>query len=61
ILTALSTEQLSLALGRSNVVHAALIQGGMTRRVLGEAERVQRYRSGSCASMGTLSAQSSEV
>jgi predicted RNA-binding protein YlxR (DUF448 family) len=61
ILTALSTEQLSLALGRSNVVHAALIQGGMTRRVLGEAERLQRYRSGSCASMGTLSAQSSEV
>jgi hypothetical protein len=61
ILTALTTEQLSLALGRSNVVHAALIQGGMTRRVLGEAERLERYRSGSCASMGTLSIQSSEV
>jgi uncharacterized protein len=61
LLSSLSTEQLSLALGRSNVVHAALIQGGMTQRVVSEAERLERYRSGSCASKGPLSAQSSEV
>lgn len=61
ILSLLTTEQLSLALGRSNVVHAALILGGMTQRVLSEAERLERYRSGSCASKGTMNAQSSEV
>lgn len=46
----LTIEQLSLAMGRSNVVHAALIQGGATRRFLKEAERLQRYRSGLGAS-----------
>ena len=50
IVTTLSTEELSLAMGRSNVVHAALIQGGATDRLLGEAERLTRYRSGSVAS-----------
>lgn len=50
ILTSLSTEQLSLAIGRSNVVHAALIPGGATQRFLSEAERFERYRSGSCSS-----------
>jgi hypothetical protein len=50
IVTTLSTEELSLAMGRSNVVHAALIQGGATDRLLGEAERLARYRSGSVAS-----------
>lgn len=52
VITSLSTEQLSLSIGRSNVVHAALIQGGLTQRFLGEAERLQRYRSGSCAFQG---------
>jgi predicted RNA-binding protein YlxR (DUF448 family) len=42
----LTIEQLSLAIGRSNVVHAALKQGGATNRLLREAERLQRYRSG---------------
>jgi predicted RNA-binding protein YlxR (DUF448 family) len=46
----LTIEQLSLAIGRSNVVHAALKQGGATNRLLREAERLQRYRSG----MGSL-------
>ena len=46
----LTIEQLSLAMGRSNVVHAALIQGGATRRFLKEAERLQRYRSSLSAS-----------
>jgi predicted RNA-binding protein YlxR (DUF448 family) len=45
----LSIDQLSLAIGRSNVVHAGLKQGGATNRFLREAERLRRYRSG----MGT--------
>lgn len=46
----LTIEQLSLAIGRSNVVHAGLIQGGATNRFLSEAERLERYRRGSSAS-----------
>jgi len=50
IVTGLSIEQLSLAMGRSNVVHAALKPGGATERFLSETERMERYRSGSNAS-----------
>jgi uncharacterized protein len=46
----LTIEELSLAIGRSNVVHAGLIQGGATKRLLSEAERLRRYRSGLSAS-----------
>jgi predicted RNA-binding protein YlxR (DUF448 family) len=46
----LTIEQLSLAIGRSNVVHAGLIQGGATTRFLSQAERLRRYRSGLSAS-----------
>jgi len=46
----LTIEQLSLAMGRSNVVHAGLIQGGATKRFLSQAERLRRYRSGISAS-----------
>lgn len=49
MLTSLSTAQLSLAMGRSNVVHAALIQGGAAERFMEQAERLQRYRSGAVA------------
>jgi hypothetical protein len=61
IVTSLSTAHLSLAMGRSNVVHAALIQGGATERFLREAERLERYRSGLCASGSVSSAKSTEV
>lgn len=61
LVTSLSTEQLSLAMGRSNVVHAALIQGGAAARFLEEAERLSRYRSGSAASGGPENAQDLEV
>lgn len=44
IVTLFTVEQLSLAIGRSNVVHAALTQGGATEKFLSEAGRVQRYR-----------------
>jgi predicted RNA-binding protein YlxR (DUF448 family) len=46
----LTIEELSLAMGRSNVVHAGLIQGGATKRFLSEAGRLRRYRSGLSAS-----------
>lgn len=42
----LTIDQLSLAIGRSNVVHAGLKQGGATQRFLRGAERLRRYRSG---------------
>ncbi len=50
ILTLLTIEQISLAMGRSNVVHAGLTQAGATDRVSSEAERVMRYRAGFAAS-----------
>ncbi len=60
IVTSLTIEQLSLAMGRTNVVHAALKQGGATDRFLSEAERLARYRFGSNAS-GRFSPSRSEV
>jgi predicted RNA-binding protein YlxR (DUF448 family) len=38
--------QLDLAIGRSNVVHAAASGGGAAQRILEEARRLRRYRSG---------------
>ena len=39
--------ELDLAIGRSNVVHAAASEGGASQRILQEAKRLKRYRSGS--------------
>lgn len=44
IVTSLASAELSLAMGRSNVVHAALTNGGAGRHFLKEAGRLQRYR-----------------
>jgi predicted RNA-binding protein YlxR (DUF448 family) len=44
-----NADELSLASGRSNVIHAALIQGGAARKLLAAASRVERYRKGSAA------------
>jgi len=44
IVRSLSSAELSLAMGRSNVVHAALTRGGAASNFLNEAERLQRYR-----------------
>ena len=43
---ALSTDELGLASGRTNVIHAALIQGGAARKFLAAAARLERYRKG---------------
>lgn len=43
----LTSEEMSLALGRMNVVHAAATEGGATRRLLEEAGRLRRFRTNS--------------
>ena len=43
---AFGTDELSLATGRTNVIHAALIQGGAAESVLTAASRLERYRKG---------------
>jgi predicted RNA-binding protein YlxR (DUF448 family) len=49
IIREFTVEQLSLAMGRANVVHAALSIGGATANFLKEATRLARYRSGRSA------------
>lgn len=49
ICAALTIEQMSLAMGRANVVHAALNQGGAAEKFISEAGRLERFRSGSSA------------
>jgi uncharacterized protein len=44
VMDCLSSAELSLAMGRSNVVHAALARGGAATRFSREAERLRRYR-----------------
>jgi hypothetical protein len=44
IVTALSSEQLDLALGRSNVVHAALLAGPASKTFLSRSHVLVRYR-----------------
>ena len=42
-----TTDELGLASGRTNVIHAALIQGGAALNFLAAASRLERYRKGS--------------
>ena len=46
VVTALTSEQLDLALGRSNVVHAALLAGPANDTFLARFTRLERFRSG---------------
>lgn len=45
IIDNLTSAEMSLAIGRLSVVHAALIPGGLAKRFQREAERIQRFRS----------------
>jgi predicted RNA-binding protein YlxR (DUF448 family) len=56
---ALGVDELSLASGRPNVIHAALIQGGAARNVLAAALRLERYRKGRAA-FATLNGSDTE-
>jgi hypothetical protein len=46
IIGGLTGAEMSLAMGRPNVVHAAAAEGGATRRLVEEARRLGRYRAG---------------
>lgn len=46
IIDLLTIDELSLVMGRANVVHAALKSGGASTRLLREAMRLVRYRTG---------------
>jgi predicted RNA-binding protein YlxR (DUF448 family) len=47
VLAAFTSAQLDLALGRSNVVHAALLAGPESKAVLARLARLERFRTGS--------------
>jgi predicted RNA-binding protein YlxR (DUF448 family) len=44
VVTVLTSEQLDLALGRSNVIHAALLAGPASKRFLSRSQILVRYR-----------------
>jgi uncharacterized protein len=56
---AFGVDELSLASGRSNVIHAALIRGGAARKFLAAASRLERYRKGRAA-FATLNGSDTE-
>ena len=49
VLDAFTSTQLDLALGRSNVVHAALLAGPESKAFLTRARRLERFRTGAVA------------
>jgi uncharacterized protein len=53
IVTALTSAELDLALGRSNVVHAALLAGPASRTFLSRSQTLVRYRSADAKNAGT--------
>jgi predicted RNA-binding protein YlxR (DUF448 family) len=53
IVRELSGAELSLAMGRPNVVHAAAAEGGASRRLIDEARRLGRYRRGGAPDGGS--------
>jgi predicted RNA-binding protein YlxR (DUF448 family) len=46
IVRELTGAEMSLAMGRPNVIHAAAAEGGATRRLIEEARRIRRFRLG---------------
>jgi predicted RNA-binding protein YlxR (DUF448 family) len=54
ILNELTSEEMSLALGRMNVVHAAATEGGASRRLIIEAGRLRHYRTAGSADLATV-------
>jgi predicted RNA-binding protein YlxR (DUF448 family) len=50
VLDAFTSAQLDLALGRSNVVHAALLAGPESKAFLTRSARLERFRTGTVAS-----------
>ncbi|MDX2202047.1 MAG: RNA-binding protein [Hyphomicrobiaceae bacterium] len=54
ILNELTSEEMSLALGRMNVVHAAATEGGATRRLIFEAGRLRHFRTAGSDGVATV-------
>jgi hypothetical protein len=52
VVTIFASAQLDLALGRSNVVHAALLAGPASDTFLARLMRLQRFRSGEAGESG---------
>jgi hypothetical protein len=50
----LTSAQLDLALGRPNVVHAALLAGSASDTFLSRARRLERFRTGGAGDHGNL-------
>jgi uncharacterized protein len=48
VIASLSSSQLDLALGRPNVVHAALLAGPVSEAFLARLRRLERFRTGDC-------------
>ena len=46
----LASTELSVAIGRTNVIHAAAAEGGASQRLFEEARRLRRYRHGDASS-----------
>jgi uncharacterized protein len=46
LIAAFPSAQLDLALGRSNVIHAALLAGPATETFIGRSARLDRFRAG---------------
>src|SRR5713101_932262 len=61
VVTALTSEQLDLALGRSNVVHAALLAGPASKTFLSRSHVLVRYRMADDDKTAGKAAQNSET
>lgn len=61
IVDVLTIAQMSLAIGRGSVVHAALTPGGLSDRFLEEAERLLRYRSSAIEATPVVADEISEL
>ena len=53
VIEVLTSAQLDLALGRSNVIHAALLAGAPSDTLLARLRRLERYRTGDLGQNGT--------
>ncbi len=53
VISVFSRDELSLALGRENVVHAALRDGGLARRFIAESRRLAGFRGESVSAQAT--------
>lgn len=60
IIRGFNCEELSLALGRPNVIHAALKEGGPCRNFMNATARLERFRAGSAAPWGGVKHRKTE-